>query len=226
VTETAPLDTGLQSAPQEDQTLERIEIATAVLLSLAGLLSAWASYQASLWGGQQADLYADANAMTTEATRLSVIDGQAIATDTMMFLAWLEAAGDGDQRRMTFFELRFSPEMQISFNHWRARVPADPRDAEINPGAPVLAPRPLHPEGVEARRLQAEAARKFAQGDVANGNGDRFVAGATVLSIVLFIGGISPSLKNNKVRIGLLALAAAIGIAASIFIFSLPAASL
>jgi len=222
VTETVPSDTGPQTDPKE----ARIEIATAALLSLAGLISAWASYQASLWGGQQADHYADANAMTTEATRLSVIDGQAIATDTLMFLEWLEAAADGDERRMTFFQLRFSPEMQISFNHWRARVPADPRDAKINPGAPILAPRPLHPEGVEARRLQAEAARKFAQGDVANGNSDRFVAGATVLSIVLFIGGISPLLKDNRVRIGLLALAALIGAGASIFIFSLPAASL
>ena len=226
MTETAPLDTGLQSAPQEDQTLERIEIATAVLLSLAGLLSAWASYQATLWGGQQADHYAEANAMTTEATRLSVIDGQAVATDKMMFVAWLEAAADDDESRMTFFELRFSPELQKGYAEWRARVPADLRSAEVDRKAAGLTFIPRHPEGVKARRLQAEAAKQFAQGDIANGNGDRFVAGATVLSIVLFIGGISPSLKNNRVRIGLLALAALIGICASVFIFSLPAASL
>jgi hypothetical protein len=221
VTEAAP-----QSGPQEAGTLRRIEIATAALLSLAGLISAWASYQASLWGGQQADHYADANAMTTEATRLSVMDGQAVATDTLMFIAWLEAAADGDERRRTFFQLRFSPEMRSSFAQWRARVPADLRSAEVDRMAPVLGLLPRHPEGVEARRLQAEAAKEFAKGDTANGNSDRFVAGTAVLSVVLFLGGISPLLKNSKVRIAMLALAAVIGVGASAFIFSLPAASL
>ena len=78
----------------------RIEITTAVLLSLAGLTSAWASYQAALWGGIQASHYARASAKVTEASRLSIVDGQAVGTDTAMFLGWLNAAADGDEKRM------------------------------------------------------------------------------------------------------------------------------
>ena len=69
--------------------LKRIEFTTAALLSVAGLVSAWASYQASLWGGVQASHYAHASAKLTEASRLSIIDGQAFATDSQLFMAWL-----------------------------------------------------------------------------------------------------------------------------------------
>jgi hypothetical protein len=227
VTEAAAQDTGSQAAgPQDARTLPRIEIATAVLLSLSGLISAWAGYQASLWGGQQADHYAEANAITTEATRLYVVAGQAVATDKLMFIAWLEAAADGDGQRMTFFQLRFSPELKNSFEQWRARLPANLRSAEVDLNAPVVDLLPRYKESVEARRLQGEAATEFAQGDTANGNSDRFVAGTAMLSLVLFLAGISPLLKSSTVRITMLALAGVIGIAASIFIFTLPAASL
>ena len=197
-----------------------------MLLSIAGLVSAWASYQAALWGGEQANHYAQANARTTEATRLSVIDGQAVGTDTLLFTAWLEAAAAGDKRRMLFFEYRFSPEMRAGFDTWRARFPADLRLAPIDNRKRSQFPRPRHREGIEAQRLQAAAAADFQAGDAANGIGDRFVAATVVLSTVLFLGGISPLLKSTQVRVVLLALAAVIGVAASIFIFSLPAATL
>ena len=227
MTETAARDTVRQTAAQDARALlRRIEIATAALLSLSGLISTWASYQASLWGGRQADHYAKANAMTTESTRLYIMAGQAVATDKLMFIAWLEAAADGDEQRMTFFQLRFTPEMQKSFEQWRARFPADLRTAKVDRNEPVLGRLPLYKESTEAHRLQGEAATEFAQGDAANGNSDLFVAGTTMLSLVLFLSGISPVLQSSTVRIAMLTLAAAIGIAASIFIFTLPAASL
>lgn len=214
------------TADAETRSLRRIEVTTAILLSVAGLMTAWASYQAALWGGIQANHYANANAKTTEATRLSIIDGQAVGTDMMLFTAWLEAAAENDTRRMIFFEHRFSPEMHAKFDPWRARMPADIRRAPIDPSAPREFPRPVHREGVEARRLQTAAIAEFAEGDAANGHGDRFVASTVVLSTVLFLGGISPLLKNSRVRMAMLVLAGLIGIAASVFILSLPAASL
>lgn len=210
----------------ETPTLRRVEVATAILLSLAGVLSAWASYQAALWGGVQANHYAGANAKTTEASRLSVVDGQAVGSDTLLFTAWLEAAAEDDARRMIFFEHRFSPEMRKVFQPWRAKLPADLRSTPVDSDARPLFPRPEHAAGIEARRLQAAADTEFAEGDTANGIGDRFVAATVVLSTVLFLGGISPLLTNNGARVAVLALSAILGIAASVFIFSLPVAAL
>jgi hypothetical protein len=202
--------------------LRRIEITTAVLLSLAGLVSAWASYQASLWGGVQASHYAHASAKVTEASRLSIIDGQAFATDAQMFMAWLEAAAAGDTARMQFFEHRFSPELRSKFEPWRASHPGDLRALKMDRNAPRSFPRPLHPEGIAARALQRAADAEFAEGEEANRTSDRYVAATVVLSTVLFLGGISPLLNSPRIRMAMLALATLLGLGASIFIFSLP----
>jgi hypothetical protein len=206
----------------ETRLLRNIEVTTAVLLSVAGLVSAWASYQASLWGGVQASHYAHASAKVTEASRLSIIDGQAFATDAQMFMAWLDAAADDDEARMTFFEHRFSPELRSKFDPWRASHPGDLRHLKMDRDAPRQFPRPDHKEGIQARALQRAADAEFEEGEQANRISDRYVAATVVLSTVLFLGGISPLLKGAKIRMALLALATLLGLGASIFIFSLP----
>jgi hypothetical protein len=210
----------------EQERLHRIEIATAILLSLAGLISAWASYQASLWGGIQASHYAQATAKATEASRLSIIEGQEVGTDRALFMAWLEAAAENDQKRMAFFEERFSPEMLKLFVPWRKTHPANYADAQLARDRAKSLPRPAHPEGIAARQMDAASRADLAAGDRANSFGDKYVAATVVLALVLFLGGISPLLKRNSVRAGLLVLAALLGLAAAIAIFSLPVAAL
>jgi hypothetical protein len=213
-------------APTDAQRTRRIEVVTAALLSTAGLFSAWASYQASLWGGQQASHYALASAKVTEASRLSIVEGQLVGTDGLMFKSWLEAAADGDAARMIFFERRFSPELKAVFGPWRARYPGDLHQYSADANAPNTFPRPVHEQGVEARALQRAADAELAKGEAANGHSDRYVATTVVLSLVLFLGGISASLTRPPVRWGLLILAAAIGVGSAVFILGLPVATL
>jgi hypothetical protein len=209
-------------AEPDPRLLRRIEVSTAVLLSLAGLVSAWASYQASLWGGVQASHYAKASAKVTEASRLSIIDGQVFAQDAQMFMGWLEAASAEDAPRMNFFERRFTPELRAKFDPWRARFPGDLRSLKLDPNAPTRFPRPEHAEGIQARVLQRAADAELEQGEQANRISDRYVAATVVLSTVLFLGGISPLIKGARIRMAMLGLAALLGIAASVFIFNLP----
>jgi hypothetical protein len=212
--------------PTDAQRTRRIELATAALLSAAGLFSAWASYQASLWGGQQASHYAKASAKVTEASRLSIVDGQLVGVDGLMFKSWLEAAADGDEARMRFFEHRFSPELKAVFGPWRARYPGDLHQYSAAADAPNAFPRPVHAQGDEARALQRAADAELAMGEAANAHSDRYVATTVVLSLVLFLGGISASLTRPSVRWGLLALAATVGVGAVVFILRLPVAEL
>ncbi|MFZ4688496.1 MAG: hypothetical protein ACOYLS_04605 [Polymorphobacter sp.] len=204
----------------------RVEVATALLLSIAGLISAWSSYQASLWGGIQASHYSRASAKVTEASRLEIVDGQLVAADSMMFFAWFEAAAVNDEARMAFFERRFTPQLRAIFDPWRARFPGDVRRYSVDPDAPHALPRSQHSTGTEGRALRRAADAEFVEGDEANRIGDRYVATTVVLSTVLFLGGISPLLKIPLYRITLLALAAVLGIAAGLFIASLPIARL
>ena len=199
-----------------------LEFGTAVLLSAAGLCSAWATYQASLWGGIQASHFARANARMTEASRLSLLDGQLVGIDFMMFRSWLEAAADGDEQRMELFRHRFTPELQAVFTPWRARCPDDMRRCKASADAPTIFARPAHAEGIGAIALQKTAEAEFARGDRANAIGDRYVATTVVLSLVLFLAGISAVLKQTRLRSLMLGLAALIGLAAAIVITALP----
>lgn len=207
---------------ETERVSRHVEIATAILLSVAGLASAWASYQASLWGGEQASHYAQGNAKNTEASRLAIIDGQLVGQDMVVFMAWFEAAADGDNKRMLFFERRFSPELNAKFLPWRANFPRDMASAVPSSDAPASLPRTDHAEGREARRLQAAAAAEFVAGDKANGYGDRFIATTVILSTVLFLGGIAALFRHNQVRLAVLVLAGVLALAALLFMATLP----
>ena len=216
----------MTETPTDEQRMRRVELVTAALLSTAGLFSAWASYQAALWGGVQASHYAKASAKVTEASRLSIIEGQLVGIDGLMFKSWLDAAADGDGARMLFFEHRFSPELNAVFRPWRAHYPGDLHQYSTGAEAPKSFPRPVHEQGVAARALQRAAAAEFAEGDAANGISDRYVATTVVLSLVLFLGGISASLRRPSVRWTLLMLAAVIGAGSAVIILRLPVAAL
>lgn len=203
-----------------------LDAATAILLSGAGLVSAWASYQAALWGGIQASHYTLATAKLTEASRLSIEDGQAAGLDNAMFVAWLNAASDGDAKRMTFFERRFRPELRTVFDKWRASLPADLHSAKIPGSAPVAMPKLVHEQGIKAAALRKAAAIEFQTGEAANAHGDRYTMATVILSLALFLSGISPLLKRNRARVAVLVMAAALGIGATIYIALLPVATL
>ena len=212
----------------EDRPVGWRDAGTAVLLSLAGLTSAWASYQSSLWDGEQAHAYTIANGLLTEAASLDLVVGQQDMTDRVLFFAWLNAAAGNDQLRMRFFENRFEPEMRAPFAAWRAQLPDDVHDlAAAATAAPTLPMLKFdHPEAARARALRAKAQTSLAQGDAANGHGDRYGAATVLLSLVLFLGGISPILRQRRAQSAVLGIAALLGVAALLWVISLPVATL
>ncbi len=205
-----------------------VETATAVLLSVAGLATAWASYQASLWGGEQMSHYSAASAKLTLASQLDIVAGQTAAVDTTLFLSWAEASFAGDEQRANFLAYRFSPAFSAAFSTWREEFPDDLTGFRLPPGAQPGAsmPRPDYPQGTEAQALRAKAGQLFEDGEKANSLSDRFVAITVLLSTVLFLGGISQLMKRPKPRIGMVVLASLICIAAVGWLLTLPSAEL
>jgi hypothetical protein len=199
-----------------------IEPATAILLSFAGLASGWASYQASLWGGTQASQYAIATSTMTQASALAIIDGQRTGADAMLFMAWFESAADGDAKRMAFYEKHFTPAFRAIFDPWRAKFPADLRAAELRADVPPGLPAVVHGEGLRAAELRSSADAAFAAGETANRHSDYYVASTVILSIVLFLAGISASLNRIRVRAGVILLAAVLCVIATGLIATLP----
>lgn len=203
----------------------RLETISSIMLAAAGVASAWATYQSSLWGGIQASSYATGSARVTEAARLELQAGQKAGLDTALYMAWLSAAAEDDRELMTFYERRFAPGFQKVFLEWRAQYPEELR-GQVRRGPAVPLPRAEHPESREAARLRQDADNLFQKANQANATGDRYVASTVILALILFLLGISTVARSERQRRLLIILAGGLGVAVLVFLLKLPIASL
>lgn len=204
----------------------RLELVTAGVLALASALSAWAAFQASLWGGIQATAYARASTVQTEATELDLEAGRERTEWLTLLNAWLDAAAGGDARRMMFYERHLPDRVRPRFEAWRATLPADLARYQPSAGDPPLALPEIAPPGAaEAARVRARAEALLREGEAANSTGDRFGLVGVVLALTLFLAGISQPMRRFGVRAAMVGVAAALMIGAAVFMVMLPQAA-
>lgn len=173
-----------------------------LLLALAAVGTAWSSYQASRWQGQQALAGNRATAARVEANRSAAVANREIQVDVATFIAWVDAYSAGDTKLSAFYFRRFRPEFKPAVNAWIATKPLQ------NPKAP-LTPFAM-PEYRSAALAEADGLE--AKGDVEASTSKLYVerAGRYVLCVVLFamslfFAGISTRLPRSS-RVVVLAL--------------------
>jgi hypothetical protein len=190
-------------APEDENRAMPSDIVSAVVLSAAALATAYASYQAELWDGEQAALYTEANGYRVAASEASLHAGQVAGADLMVFGAWLSARAANETELEAFYLRRFRPEFTDVFNAWVATDPG------ANPAAP---PTPFAMQDYEAARrrevadLEENARNAFVAGENANEKGDAFVLVTVILANALFFGGINQIAKAKRTRRILLAI--------------------
>jgi hypothetical protein len=205
--------------PDAPDHVDRLEVASAVVISIAALASSAASYQAGLWDGQQAAHYSNANTLRVQASR-AALEGEAQrAIEAQVFAGWLDAKARGDDRMAGFFEARFPPDFKPAFNAWMADRPLSNPAA---PASPFNTTAYRRPGAQEAKALDAQAEKTFAFGQYANAVSDAFQQGATMLAVALFFGGIGQVFRGKGARIALLTVAGLALVAGLLRIVSLP----
>jgi hypothetical protein len=198
---------------RERRQRNRMDLLSAFVLGVAALATAYASYQAELWDGEQAARYTDANALRVEASKVALQAGQLEGADLMTFGAYLSAYSANDEALKQFYVQRFRPEFMRVFNIWIESRPILNPDAAPTPFA--LPEYDLKERG-QADELERQAHEKFAAGEDANARGDRFVLATVILANALFFGGINQlphSMLIRKVQLGLAAAFCITGVA-------------
>ena len=102
-----------------------IDTIAAVLLALAAVATAWSSYQASRWTGEQSKAFAAASAARVESTRASSLANAQTSVDVGVFTQWVDAELRGEEDLSEFYEQRFRDEFQPAFRAWLATNPFD-----------------------------------------------------------------------------------------------------
>jgi hypothetical protein len=202
---------GEDIAPPRDEDpwerrLRKLDAWTALVLGLAAVATAWATFQSSQWSEVQAQVQYEASSLRTDAARAaSDATGDRIV-DAELWLGWLGAIADGETERAAFYRERFSPSLASAQREWLAAspdaTPSDPSSAAA--GTPLDLPSYVPRSQVRSDRLASEAEERLVEASEANSNAAAFILAALILSLSLFFGGIATKFTSPKAQVGLL----------------------
>jgi hypothetical protein len=213
----------------------KFELIEAILLSIAAVLAAWTGFQATKWGGVQANSYSQASASRVESSRQSTLAGQQTTIDVISFTQWLQAvqaegvlaqpAGSSrpyvpDPNVLSgFLYERFRPEFKVAVDAWIATRPRLNANA---PPTPFVMPEYQVAASKDAARLEQQAEDQAASARRANQRSDNYVLMTIMFATVLFFAGISSKMDTFKARVFLLGAATTLLLIAVIIVASFP----
>jgi hypothetical protein len=197
-----------------------IDLASAVLLAVAVVFSAFSAWQATLWGGVQATSYAEASSKRLQSNAALTTALTEISYDATSFALGAAEYFRGDEEAVQFFvERLFREEFKPAVEVWLATEPLKNPEA---PKTPFLLPEYKNANQEKSERLQEEAEAKFEEGKDANKNGDDYILATVLFASVLFFAGITTKFKSPRVRVFSLVVAVAAFAGGMIWMGSLP----
>lgn len=181
----------------------RLDIAATLLLAAAAIATAWATYQSSVWRGNQAAAQSASIAARVESTREAAVANRQIQVDVAIFTQWVDAFARGDAELADFYRSRFRDEFEPAFDAWVATRPRQNSDA---PPSPFAMPQYRLAATAEADKLEQQAAEhgREVQRDIERA--DDYMVAVVLFAITLFFAALSTKLKSRDMRIALLGL--------------------
>ena len=176
---------------------DRVEIAAAVLLALAAVATAWSSYQATRWNGEQAKTAARVNKTRIEAARAADLATSQTQVDIATFVAWVDAYAQDESELADFYRARFRAGVQAGLRS----LARDQAGADTGaPPTPFAMPEYELKASADAERLDAEAEVLSAQVRSYIQRSSNYVLGVVLCAVALFFAGISTRLSSSGVR--------------------------
>jgi hypothetical protein len=203
------------AAPQRDW----LEIVATVLLALAAVATAWSSYQATRWNGEQAKAASRSNALRANATQAATRADSLTEVDVATFIQWIDANATGDDELASFYLDRFRTEFRPAFDAWLATDPLSAADA---PPTPFAMDEYRLEDAAEAERLNAEAEEFSAavRRDVQRAG--NYVLGVVLFAVALFFAGMSTKLTTDGTRLVMLGIGCVVFVGAVVWIATFP----
>lgn len=187
--------------PDDDRRDHRLDLAATVLLALAAIATAWATYQSANWRGEQAIAQSASIATRVESTRQSNVANRQAQIDLALFTQWIDAYANRETELTDFYRKRFREEFEPAFEAWVATRPLQNPDAPLSPFA---MPQYTLAATAEAERLEEEAAA-YAQ-DVRrfNQRADNYLLAVVLFATSLFFAALSTRMHTFGSRATLL----------------------
>jgi hypothetical protein len=203
----------------EEKRHRRVEVFATILLAVAAVATAWSSYQASRWNGEQAKATSTINKLRIEAARAQGLSEAQKQADLATFTQWVDAYVLGRTELRDFYFKRFRKEFKPAVVAWIATRPLK------NPGAPlspfVMRQYRLAAEA-EAKQLDAEANASSALKDSYIQRSTDYVLAVVLFAAALFFAGMSTKVPSPRQKEALLAIGAIIFLGTLVWIATSP----
>jgi hypothetical protein len=181
--ETAAVLRRILDAVQGDERKHWVEVACAVVLSLAMMALAWCAYQANLWSGVQTFRLAAESKASREGAKATLTALQMRAFDAAMLINFLQAQTQDNQRLEKILHDRFRPEMKQAVEAW---LKTDPFSNPAAPPSPFKMAEYVQKELEDAKGHDDLAAQEHAMAEDSNEASDTYVLLTVAFTSVLF----------------------------------------
>jgi hypothetical protein len=198
---------------------DRVELAATILLACAAVATAWSSYQASRWNGEQAKAASRTNAIRIDAARAQGLAQAQTQVDVATFTQWVDAFARDETELADFYFKRFRAEFKPAVDAWIATRPLRNPDAPLTPFA---MPQYKLAAATEAERLDAEAEVSAAEVRRDIQRATNYVLGVVLFAVSLFFAGMSTKLTTQRLRAALVALGWVVFVGTLIWIATSP----
>jgi hypothetical protein len=197
----------------------RLELAATVLLALAAVATAWASYQSSRWHGKQAEAQSASIAARVESSKAADVANRQVQVDVALFTQWVDAYATGEAELADFYRKRFRDEFEPAFEAWVATKPLRNDDAPLSPFA---MPEYQLAATKESERLEGVATEASHRVRIDIQRADNYVLAVVLFASSLFFAGISTKLHSQSSRVAILALGYVLFLGTAIWIATFP----
>jgi hypothetical protein len=204
---------------KEDLFARHFELVATVLLAMAAVATAWASYQSARWHGEQAKAQSASIAARVESTRAANVANRQGQIDVALFTQWVDAYARDETELAAFYDKRFRPEFKPAFNAWVATRPRKNPDAPLSPFA---MPQYKLAATAESDRLEAKAAAASVRAGGFIQRADDYSLAVVLFASSLFFAGISTRLRSPTTRVVVLGMGCALFLGSVIWIATFP----
>ena len=181
----------------------RLELAATVLLAIAAIGTAWATYQSTVWRGKQAEAQSASIAARVESTRQAGVANRQAQVDLALFTQWIDAYARRETELTDFYRTRFRDEFKPAFVAWLAMKPLQNASA---PESPFAMPQYRLAASVEAERLEQRAADRSRAVETNIQRANAYQLAVVLFAISLFFAALSIRLRTFNSRATLLGL--------------------
>ena len=205
--------------PEETRLDRHFELVATVLLAMAAVATAWASYQSARWHGEQARAQSASIAARVESTRAANVANRQGQIDVALFTQWVDAYARNETELAAFYDKRFRPEFKPAFEAWVATRPRKNPSAPLSPFA--MAQYKLAANAA-SDRLEVRAASFSQRAGAFIQRADDYSLAVVLFASSLFFAGISTRLRSSTTRMIVLGLGAALFAGTVIWIATFP----